>query len=48
MTPVKYEIRVKSGGLYCLIIYGAIKYDDLTFDEAISKISETEAAEGKD
>ena len=47
MTPAKYEIRVKPGGLYCLIIHGAIKFDDLTFDEAISKISEAEAAEEK-
>lgn len=48
MTPAKYEIRVKTDGLYCLIIHGAIKYDDLTFDEAISKISEAEAAEEKE
>ena len=47
MTPAKYEIRVKTDGSYCLIIHGAIKYDDLTFDEAISTISEAEAAEGK-
>ena len=48
MTPAKYEILVKTDGSYCLIIQGAIKYDDLTFAEAISKISEAEAAEEKD
>lgn len=45
MIPAKFEIQVKADGSYCLIIYGSIKYDDLTFDEAISKISEAEAAE---
>lgn len=45
MTPAKYEIQVKSGGLYCLTIHGTVKHDDLTFDEAVSKISEAEAAE---
>ena len=48
MIPAKYEIRVKTDGSYCLIIHGAIKYDGLTFNEAISKISEAEAAEEKD
>lgn len=45
MTPAKYEIRVKTDGSYCLIIHGAIKYDDLTFYAAIEKITEFETME---
>lgn len=48
MIPAKFEILVKTDGSYCLIIHGSIKYDDLTFAEAISKISEAEAAEEED
>lgn len=45
MTPAAYELRINADGTYCLIIHGAIKFDRLTFQEAIERITETE--EGK-
>lgn len=47
MNPATYELRINADGTYCLIIQGAIKFDGLTFTEAISKIMISEA-EGKE
>lgn len=42
MMPADYELRANDDGSYCLIIQGAIRYDGLTFEEAVARINKAE------
>lgn len=43
--PTGYELRSNPDGTYQLIIWGAIRFDGLSFAEAVSKIYKSETGE---
>jgi hypothetical protein len=45
MTPAKYVLQADKNGTYRLVIHGAVKFEGLTFDQAVAKIYKSENGE---
>ena len=42
MDTANYELRANGDGSYCLTIRGAIRFDGLSFSDAVARICEAE------